>query len=306
MNIVFMGTPDFAKESLKALLDAGHKILGVFTQPDKKSGRGQKVNFSSVKEFAIEKNLKIFQPNSLKTEEAFKTIKDLNPELIVVVAYGKILPKNILDIPINGCINVHGSLLPKYRGAAPIQWTILDGQKETGVTTMFMDEGMDTGDILLKEKVSIKDDETSGELFSRLSIIGAKLLIKTIRCIEEKKLTPKKQDNSLATYTKMLTKEMGLIDWNDSAFKIYNLVRGLNPWPVAYTFLDEKKVKIYKVKVLKNVFGNPGEILSENPFVVACKENEAIEIIELQMENKKRMLSSDFLRGYKIKNKFLS
>lgn len=306
MNIVFMGTPDFARESLKALLDAGHKILGVFTQPDKKSGRGQKVNFSSVKEFALERNLKIFQPNSLKTEESFNLIKELNPELIVVVAYGKILPKNILDIPDKGCINVHGSLLPEYRGAAPIQWAILDGKKETGVTTMFMDEGMDTGDVLLEEKVSINNDETSGELFSRLSVIGAKLLIKTIKCLEEKKLVPKKQDNDLATYTKMLTKEMGLIDWNQSAIKIYNLVRGLNPWPVAYTFLDGKKVKIYKVKVLKNISGNPGEIVNENPFIIACKDNEAIEVVELQMENKKRMLSSDFLRGYKIKNKFLS
>lgn len=306
MNIVFMGTPDFARESLKALLDAGHKILGVFTQPDKKSGRGQKVNFSSVKEFALERNLKIFQPNSLKTEESFNLIKELNPELIVVVAYGKILPKNILDIPDKGCINVHGSLLPEYRGAAPIQWAILDGKKEAGVTTMFMDEGMDTGDVLLEEKVSINNDETSGELFSRLSVIGAKLLIKTIKCLEEKKLVPKKQDNDLATYTKMLTKEMGLIDWNQSAIKIYNLVRGLNPWPVAYTFLDGKKVKIYKVKVLKNISGNPGEIVNENPFIIACKDNEAIEVVELQMENKKRMLSSDFLRGYKIKNKFLS
>ena len=301
-----MGTPDFAKVSLESLINNGHKIVGVFTNPDKKSGRGQKINFSPVKEVALKNNLEIFQPKTLRTEEVYNLIKELNPELIVVVAYGKILPENILNIPMYGCINVHGSLLPEYRGAAPIQWAVIDGKKVTGVTTMFMDKGMDTGDILLEEKVVIKDDETAGDLFDRLSFIGAKLLVKTIDCIKDNSLSPKKQDHTKATYTKMLTKDMSLIDWSYNAKKIYDFIRGLNPWPAAHAILDGKRLKIYKSKILEDIKGTPGAIKSVDPFVVFCGENTALEVIELQMENKKRMLASDFFRGYHLKNNKLS
>lgn len=305
LRIVFMGTPEFAAKSLQALIDEGNEILGVFTQPDKKQGRGQKVGFSAVKELALKYNLQVFQPNTLRSEEAFKVLKELNPELIVVVAYGKILPENILKIPPYGCVNVHGSLLPEYRGAAPIQWAVIDGKKKTGITTMYMDKGMDTGDMLLKEELEIVPDETAGELFDRLSNVGADLLIRTIEAIKNNEVTPQKQDETKATYAPMLNKDMAEIDWNKPAEQIHNLVRGLNPWPVAFTFLDGKKVKVYKTKVVETAAGQPGEIKSIAPFVIACGENSALEIVELQMENKKKMSAAEFFRGYKLKNNFL-
>lgn len=295
-----MGTPDFAVPCLENLIENKYEVVGVFTQPDKKKGRGQKFSFTPVKNLALENNIPVFQPDSLKEAEVLELIKNLNPELIVVVAYGKILPKNILDIPKYGCINVHGSLLPKYRGAAPIQFAIINGEEKSGVTTMFMDEGMDTGNMLLKEEIKIEDEETSESLYYKLSKLGSELLIKTLDKLQKGELNPQKQNESEANYSKMLTKEMGEIDWNKNALKIHNLVRGLYPWPVAKTKLDSKALKIFKTKVLNGVTGNPGTIRSIDPFIVYCGESTALEILELQFDNRKRMKSSDFFRGYRV------
>ena len=251
LNIVFMGTPDFARESLKAIYEAGHNILAVVTNPDKPKGRGMKLIPSPVKEFAIEKNLKIYQPLKVRNNEDFiGEIKSLNPDVICVVAYGKILPKELLDIPKMGCINVHGSLLPKYRGAAPIQWSVLNGDKETGITTMYMDVGMDTGDMILKEKVKIGEDETTGELWDKLSKVGAKLLVETLEKIE-RGIAPREKQGEDFTLAPMLSKDMAKINWEEmNAEKIKNLVRGLNPIMGAYSELEGKKVKFWKVNVV--------------------------------------------------------
>ncbi len=295
-----MGTPDFAAKSLKSLIDSKYDVCAVFTQPDKPKGRGYKLTPSEVKKLALENNIEVFQPAKLKTGEAFDIIKELNPDIIVVVAYGKILPKEIIEFPKYGCINVHGSLLPKYRGAAPIQWSVINGERKTGVTTMYMDEGLDTGDMILKEETDILENETSGELYERLSVLGAKLLIKTIEEIESGSTKREKQDNNNFSYAPMLNKDMALIDWNKSADEIHNLIRGLNPWPIAFSYINGKRVKIYK-SCISNLVGKvPGEVISEKPFVISCGENTAIELLEVQYEGKKRMSSGDFLRGYKI------
>lgn len=300
-----MGTPDFAVPSLEELIKNGHEVIGVFTQQDKKKGRGQQLCAPPIKDLALKYNLKVFQPQSLKNDEIFSVIKELNPELIVVVAYGKILPENILNIPKYGCINVHGSLLPEYRGAAPVQWAVIDGKKKTGVTTMFMDKGLDTGNVLLKKEADIYEDDTAGSLYERLSKVGAELLIETIEKLEKNELVPEKQDDSKATFSSMLTKEMARIDWSKSAKSIHNLVRGLIPWPVARTELSGKTLKIYKTKVIENSFGEAGEIKGINPFIVCCGEGTALEIIELQFDNKRRMTAEEFFRGYKIKKNAL-
>ena len=251
LNIVFMGTPDFAKESLKCLVEANHNILAVVTNPDKPQGRGMKMIGSPVKEYAMKKNLKIYQPIKVRNNEEFiNQIKELKPDVICVVAYGKILPQELLDIPKLGCINVHGSLLPKYRGAAPIQWAVLNGDKTTGITTMYMDAGMDTGDMILKQEVEIGDDETTGELWNRLTKIGGELLVKTLDLIEQGKAPREKQGEDF-TMAPMLNKEMAKIDWqNQTAEQIKNLIRGLNPIMGAYTFLNGKKIKFWKAKVM--------------------------------------------------------
>lgn len=251
LNIVFMGTPDFAQKSLQAVVEAGHHISGVVTNPDKPQGRGMKLVASPVKQYALEKGIEpIYQPQKVKQNEEFlNQIKNLQPDVICVVAYGKILPKELLNIPKFGCINVHGSLLPKYRGAAPIQWSILNGDNVTGVTTMYMDAGMDTGDMILKQEVAIGEDETTGELWERLSIIGAKLLIKTLELIEQGKAPREKQQEKEMSIAPMLQKEMAKIDWeNQTVSQIHNLVRGLNPIMGAYTFCNHKKLKFWKVK----------------------------------------------------------
>lgn len=298
MNIVFMGTPDFAVPCLEALVKSEHNILGVFTQPDKPKGRGYVLTPPPVKVRALENNLAVYQPEKVKDGTAYEIIESLNPDVIVVVAYGKILPKNIIDYPKYGCINVHGSLLPKYRGAAPIQWSVLNGEKETGITTMLMNEGLDTGDILLQSVTKIGENETSGELFDRLMYIGADLLLETLEKVKNNEVTPIKQDDSKSTYAKVLDKSLCLIDWNNTACEIHNKVRGLSPWPVAVTELNGKKVKIHKTLIAKGS-GKPGEIINLNPLTVACKEG-ALEICTLQLEGKKAMDSKSFLMGHKL------
>lgn len=308
LRILFMGTPDFARESLEAVYNADYEILGVVTNPDKPKGRGMKMVASPVKEFALEKRLTVYQPEKVrKNEEFIEKIKSLNPDVICVVAYGKILPKEILEIPKYGCINVHGSLLPKYRGAAPIQWAVLNGDKETGVTTMYMDVGMDTGDMILKEKVEIGEDETTGELWDRLSKIGGKLLIETLKQIEEG-TAPREKQGEEFTMAPMLNKEMSKINWGEqTAQNIKNLVRGLNPIMGAYTFLDEKKIKFWKVDIAKQdeiiadnieILRNGTVILSNPKEGLFIKTKDGIlKVLEIQGENAKRMSIGDFLRG---------
>ena len=320
LNIVFMGTPDFAKESLKAIYEAGYNILAVVTNPDKPKGRGMKLIPSPVKEYALEKNLKIYQPLKVRNNiEFLDKIKNLKPDVICVVAYGKILPKELLDIPRLGCINVHGSLLPQYRGAAPIQWAVLNGDKETGITTMYMDVGMDTGDMILKEKVEIGENETTGELWDRLSKIGANLLVKTLKQIEEGTAPREKQGENF-TLAPMLSKEMAKINWDEmDAIKIKNLVRGLNPIMGAYSNLDGKKVKFWKVNVVSvndlvkkfpeleeytyRIKGlAPGTVLfsDEKNGLYINANGGIIEVLEIQGENAKKMSINDYLRGNKI------
>lgn len=317
LKILFMGTPDFAQESLKSIYDAGFEIIGVVTNPDKPKGRGMKLAYSPVKEYALEKNLKIYQPIKIKNNTEFlDEIKTLAPDVICVVAYGKILPKEILESPKLGCINVHGSLLPKYRGAAPIQWAVLNGDKTTGITTMYMNEGMDTGDMILKEEVEIGPEETTGDLWQKLSKIGGEILVKTLKLIEEGK-APREKQTEEATLAPMLNKEMALIDWeNSDANKIHNLIRGLNPIMGAYSYIDGKKIKFWKSKVLTKEeffsyktefeeyeakFNNlvPGTILiADDKDGLYIKANGGVlKILEIQGENAKRMPTADFLRG---------
>lgn len=312
-----MGTPDFALESLKALYEAKYDIIGVVTNIDKPKGRGMKMVASPVKEYAIEKNLQVYQPIKVRNNPEFlEEVKKLNPDLICVVAYGKILPQELLDIPKYGCVNVHGSLLPEYRGAAPIQWAVLNGDKKTGVTTMFMNAGMDTGDVILKEKVEIGEDETTGELWDRLKTIGANLLIKTVKEIENGTATRTKQPEE-GTMAPMLSKEMAKIDWkNKTANDIKNLVRGLNPIMGAYTFLDGKKIKFWKVQALTenellekfqeleeykyhlNKMQAGTVLFSDDKKGLFIKANGGIlQVLEIQGENSKRMAIGDFLRG---------
>ena len=306
MKIVFMGTPDFAEKSLEAIYNSGHEILAVVTNPDRPKGRGMKMVSSPVKEFAVSKNLKIYQPEKVrKNIEFIEEIKKLQPDVICVVAYGKILPKEILDIPKLGCINVHGSLLPKYRGAAPIQWAVINGEEVTGVTTMYMDIGMDTGDMILKEEVSIGEDETTGELWDKLSEVGAKLLVKTLKQIEDGTAPriPQGEDFSMAP---MLNKEMSKINWNSqSAQEIKNLVRGLNPIMGTYSYLNDKKIKFWKVNALplENTSAENGTVIksdSKEGLFIKAKDG-IIQVLEIQGENAKRMCIQDFLRGNEIR-----
>lgn len=320
LKILFMGTPDFAMESLKALYEAKYNIVGVVTNPDRPKGRGMKMIASPVKEYALEKHLEVYQPEKVRNNEEFlNTVKKINPDLICVVAYGKILPKELLEIPKMGCINVHGSLLPKYRGAAPIQWAVLNGDKKTGITTMYMNEGMDTGDMILKEEVQIGKNETTGELWERLSKIGAKLLVETVEKIEDGTAPREKQPEDF-TMAPMLHKEMANIDWDKKdATQIKNLVRGLNPIMGAYTYLNGKKIKFWKVEKLtteelaqkynemneymdyiKKV--QPGTVLFSNVkqgLYIKCN-NDIISVIEIQGENSRKMNILDFLRGNSI------
>lgn len=312
MNILFMGTPDFALKSLEAIYENNYNIIGVVTNPDKPKGRGMKLQFSDVKKYAIEKNLKIFQPQKIKNNTEFiEQIKNLEPDIICVVAYGKILPKEILEIPKLGCINVHGSLLPKYRGAAPIQWAILNGETTTGVTTMYMDEGMDTGDIILKKEIKIDENETTGELWQKLAKMGGELLVETLKQIESGSAPREKQGNNY-TMAPMLSKEIAKINWEEkTAEEIKNLVRGLNPIMGAYSYLKGKKIKFWQVAIAteeeinaENLdFIKNGTVLLSNAkegLYIKTKKG-IIKVLEIQGENAKRMPIADFLRGNTIK-----
>ena len=251
MRIIFMGTPEFAAPAIDSLLAAGHEIAAVFSQPDKPKGRGYSLAPPPVKVKAMEHNIPVYQPKSMRDGEALRIFNEIKPDVGVVIAYGKILPQEILDAPQYGCINVHASLLPKYRGAAPIQWSVIDGEPKTGVTTMQMDAGLDTGDMLLKSETAILPDETAGELHDRLSAMGAQLIVKTLDALAKGELRPEKQDDSLTCYAKMLTKELCAVDWSRSAQEIHNQIRGLSPWPVATAVLEGKKLKLHRSAVLR-------------------------------------------------------
>lgn len=304
MRIVFMGTPDFAVASLNRLYEDGHEILAVFTQPDKPQGRKMKLTPPAVKTAAAERNIPVYQPETFKNECQLALLQELAPELIVVVAYGKLLPEYVLNLPPYGCINVHGSLLPKYRGAAPIQWSVLNGEKTAGVTTMFMDKGLDTGDMLLKRETPIGAQETSGELYDRLAAMGAELLSETISHLKEGNLTREKQDDSKATYAPMLNKEMAIIDWSKSGNEILNLVRGLNPWPIAVTTIDQDKCKIFSLTATGlRSDGVAGEVVLSDPKIglhVVCGTGDVLRVEEIQLTGSKRMHVKDYLRGHAI------
>ena len=300
MKVVFMGTPDFAVETLKAIYEAGHEVILVVSQPDKPKGRSGKLQPTPVKEFAVEHNIPVYQPVKIRAEESVEELRKYEADVFVVAAFGQILPKVILDMPRLGCVNVHGSLLPKYRGAAPIQWAVINGEKVSGNTTMLMGPSLDDGDMLLKSEVVLAADETGGSLFDKLAVDGGKLAVKTIEALERGEITPEPQDEAQATHVGMIKKEMGLVDWTKPAVEIERLIRGLNPWPSAYTFVEGKQLKLWKATVVEKT-GKPGTVIdvNKNGFTVACGE-EALEINELQLEGKKRMASGDFLRGYSI------
>lgn len=299
MRIVFMGTPDFAVPSLQALIDAGHDVCAVYTQPDKPQGRKQILTAPPVKTLALEHDIPVFQPNTLKNEDEQARLRELAPEVIIVVAYGKLLPKAVLDIPPHGCINVHGSLLPRWRGAAPIQWAVIAGDEMAGVTTMKMAEGLDTGDMLLTYETKVGEKETAGELFDRLAQSGAELLTQTLVKLDE--ITPRPQDDAQSCYAHMLDKQMAVIDWSKSAHEIDCLIRGLNPWPIALTTLSGERLKVFAAeKAAGN--GEPGTVLEADPkkgLTVACGEG-ALRLTEIQLVGGKRMKATDFLRGHSL------
>ncbi len=312
LKIIFMGTPEFAATSLKKLVESEYNIVGCFTKPDKQSGRGMKVSFSEVKEYALSKNIPVYQPQKIKNnEEVLNILKEISPDLIVVVAYGKILPKEILNLPKYGCINVHGSLLPNYRGSAPIQWSIINGDKVTGITTMFMDEGMDTGDMLLKEEVQITEEDNFGTLHDKLKEVGADLLIKTIKKLEEGTLVRIKQPLE-CTIAPMISKEMTEIDFSKGNVEVFNQIRGLSPFPGTFMKCSSGEIyKVYNSKVVtqdeiekNNVQSNciPGQVayISKNSLYIKCG-NGYISILEIQPANGKRMSISAFLAGGKLK-----
>jgi len=304
MRILFMGTPDFSVPTLEYLIASEHEIIGVVTQPDKPKGRGKQIIYPPVKVVALENKIPVYQPTKVKEPDFMEAIQALQPDLAVVVAFGQILPKAFLDLPNYGCINIHASLLPKYRGAGPIQWAIIHGEPITGVTTMYMDVGLDTGDMLLKEVVEIEPKETGGSLHDKLSVVGGPLVVKTIEDLMKERLIRMPQNNELSTYAPMLNKDMGNMDWHQSADTIERLVRGLNPWPSAYTYYEGKLLKIWESEVvLCNVLNMPcGSIceIREDGFVVKCKE-EGLLIKSLQLQGKKRMSTPDFLRGHQVR-----
>ncbi|EDS77332.1 methionyl-tRNA formyltransferase [Clostridium botulinum C str. Eklund] len=302
MKIVFMGTPEFAVPALKSMIE-NFNVEGVFTQPDRPKGRGKKLAMSPVKEVALENNIEVYQPINLRKEPDFiEKLKRIQPDFIIVVAYGQILPKEVLEIPKYACINLHASLLPKYRGAAPLNWAIINGEKKSGNTTMLMDVGLDTGDMLMTQEVDINDDMTAGELHDLLMTQGGDLLVDTINKMVSGEITPIKQDDSKTCYASMLDKEMACIDWNKSVTEIHNLIRGLNPWPVAYTHYNDKVMKIYKSRVLnENSKKTPGTVIdvSSEGIKVACNGGVLL-VEEIQFPGKKSLKVEQYIRGNSI------
>ena len=300
MKVVFMGTPDFAVGTLEAIIEAGHDVAAVVTQPDKPKGRGKEFAMSPVKVKALEHGLTVYQPVKVREPEFVDVLKKIAPDVIVVVAFGQLLPKSILEIAKFGCINVHASLLPKYRGAAPIQWAVINGEEETGVTIMQMDEGLDTGDMLKVVKVKLDKDETGGSLFDKLAVLGAGALVDTLAELTEGNVTPVAQEGE-SNYAGKLDKNLGLLDFNKPATELERLIRGLNPWPSAYTSLAGKTLKIWKADITDCMDKKPGEIYDVTPksFCIATSEGGLL-VKELQLEGKKRMDTESFLRGYKL------
>lgn len=301
MRIVFMGTPDFAVPSLERLLRDGHQVVGVFTQPDKPQGRGYKLAPPPVKAVALERGIPVFQPAALRDGTALEQLRPLDPQLIVVVAYGKILPREILELPPLGCINLHGSLLPKYRGAGPIQWSVIRGEPVTGVTTMYMAQGLDTGDMILKSQTPIGPEETYGELHDRLKELGAQCLSETVELIERGQAPRIPQDDALASYAPMLDKELARLDFSKPARELHNLIRGLSPWPVAHTTLEGKRLKVHRARLAQvpQHQARPGAVLPEGGRLLAACGQGALELLEVQLEGGRRMSGQEFLRGRK-------
>lgn len=303
MRIVFMGTPEFSVPCLERLISDGEQVVGVFTQPDKPKGRGYEMSFSPVKECALKYGIPVFQPKSMRDGEALKILEELKPDLNIVVAFGKILPAEILYFPTYNSINIHASLLPTYRGSAPIQWVILNGEEKSGVTSMLMDEGIDTGDMLIKREVDIGPDMTAGELHDRLSVMGADVLSDTVKALKSGKLKPEKQDDSLSNYAPMLSKELCPIEFTKSAKEVHNQIRGLSPWPIATTVIDGKVYKIHQSKLSDVNCGNcrSGQVVANNGVLtVACGDGKCIDILSIQAQGKKKMPVKDFLLGHKI------
>lgn len=305
MKVIFMGTPDFSVGTLEALAEAGHEVVLAVTQPDKPKGRGGKMQYTPVKEAALARDIPVYQPKKIREPECIEELKKYNADIMVVIAFGQILPKEILQMTPYGCINVHASLLPKYRGAAPIQWAVIDGEKVSGVTTMQMNEGLDTGDMILKTEIPLDPKETGGSLHDKLAEAGAKLCVETLKAIEDHTATFEKQGASPTEYARMLDKKLGNIDWNTSAVQIERLVRGLNSWPSAYTHWDKKVVKIWRAKAEADgtVKAEPGTVLSveKDSFTVQTGDG-VLRVLELQIPGKKRMDTGAFLRGYTIES----
>jgi methionyl-tRNA formyltransferase len=302
MNIIFMGSPDLAAVVLDKLVHSEHKVLAVVTQPDKPKGRGNQVLSTPVKELAARYDIPVLQPNRVREEGFFPVLKGINPDAIVVAAFGQIIPKTILDLPKFGCINVHASLLPKYRGSAPIQWSIINGEEKTGITIMHMDAGIDTGDMIIKAEVPIDAKETGGSLHDKLAVCGGELLLKALALIENGTAPREKQKDEESSYVKILDKSMGLIDFNRTAVEIERFIRGLNPWPSAYTYLEGKTLKIWDADVVDTkADGKPGEIIAvtKDSLLIKTAKGE-LAVKELQLEGKKRMSAEAFLRGYPV------
>lgn len=302
MRVLFMGTPDIATGCLQKLIDEKYEIIGVVTQPDKPQNRGKKLGMPPVKELALKYDIPVYQPLKAREDGFVETLKELNPDIIVVVAFGQILPKSILDIPELGCINVHVSLLPKYRGAAPINWVIINGEQKTGVTTMYMDEGLDTGDMILTEEFDLNDEITAGELHDKMRDIGADVLIKTLNQIENGTAPRIPQNHEEFTYAPIMNKSLGKIDWSKSAREIHNLIRGVNPWPSAYTNYKDSTMKIWKTEVLnENSDKEPGTILEvDKDGMKVSTKDDVILVKEIQMPGKKRVLVSEYIKGNSI------
>lgn len=300
MRVIFMGTPDFAVPSMEYLLRDGHEIVLAVTQEDKPKGRHQTLTPPPVKEFALQHNIPVFQPKTLRDDTAFRRLQEANADVIAVVAYGKLLPPRILGMTRFGAINVHGSLLPKYRGAAPIQWAVLNGDTQAGVTTMQMNEGLDTGDMLLCRSREVPSDMTAGELFDALCVDGAALLCETLKQAQAGTLTPQKQDDAAASYVPMLDKSMCPLDFSKTAAAVHNQVRGLQPWPVATCVWNDTVLKVHKTRVGGKTNGKAGEVVALQPLTVACGDGTAVEILELQAAGSRRMPAADFLRGHPL------